>query len=169
MMATNSYKTRKGPSMSDAPKVLTGEVKFFKRQEGYGFITHSGVDKDIFFTKKSLSRNLNPNFLVPGTKVRFKLRQGPKGFNAYNIGVAGRKYKLLVNYDVPKIEGGTFATGIEVGGQRVYLSVRNPNGERVDNAFVFVTWDNPDDSEPNIEEEEEETSYDEDYPEDLFE
>ena len=155
--------------MSDAPKVLTGEVKFFKRQEGYGFITHSGVDKDIFFTKKSLSRNLNPNFLSPGTKVRFKLRSGPKGFNAYNVGIAGRKYKLLVNYDVPKIEGGTFATGIEVGGQRIYLSVRDPEGNRVEDAFIFATWDNPDDSEPNIEEEEIYDEFSDEEPEDLFE
>ena len=146
---------------ADAPKVLTGEVKFFKRQEGYGFITHSGVDKDIFFTKKSLSRNLNPNFLAPGTKVRFKLRQGPKGFNAYNIGISGRKYKLLVNYDVPKVEGGTFTTGIEVGGQRIYLSVRDSDGNRIDDVFAFATWD-----DPNAEEEVYNEYEDEEYEDD---
>ena len=52
--------------------------------KGYGFISRSGEEKDLFFHSNEL-RNVEFNDLREGDKVTFEVGQGPKGPNAVNV------------------------------------------------------------------------------------
>lgn len=54
---------------------------------GYGFISREGEDKDLFFHSNEL-QGANFDDLREGDKVTFEVGEGPKGPNAVNVSVA---------------------------------------------------------------------------------
>ncbi|GAB3914490.1 cold shock domain-containing protein [Larkinella knui] len=60
----------------------TGTVKFFNELKGFGFITPSDSDKDIFVHVSGLIDEVREN-----DKVQFEVEQGKKGLNAVNVEV----------------------------------------------------------------------------------
>ncbi|GAB3265684.1 cold shock domain-containing protein [Larkinella ripae] len=60
----------------------TGTVKFFNELKGFGFITPSDSDKDIFVHVSGLIDEIREN-----DKVQFEVEQGKKGLNAVNVEV----------------------------------------------------------------------------------
>ena len=61
----------------------TGTVKFFNELKGFGFITPSDSDKDIFVHVSGLIDEVREN-----DKVQFEVEQGKKGLNAINVQVS---------------------------------------------------------------------------------
>ncbi len=61
-----------------------GRVKWFNDQKGFGFITISGEEKDVFVHYTAISgsgfKSLQENQLV-----EFDIQQGPKGPQAVNV------------------------------------------------------------------------------------
>lgn len=53
---------------------------------GYGFITRDGEDKDLFFHVNEL-QGVEFDDLREGDKLQFEVGQGPKGPNATNVSV----------------------------------------------------------------------------------
>lgn len=53
-------------------------------ENGYGFISREGEDKDLFFHSNEL-QDVNFDDLNEGDKVQFELGDGPKGPNATNV------------------------------------------------------------------------------------
>lgn len=51
---------------------------------GYGFITREGEEKDLFFHVNELS-GVSFDDLREGDKVQFEVGEGPKGPNAVNV------------------------------------------------------------------------------------
>ena len=57
---------------------MTGKVKWFKAEKGYGFITVEGQSKDIFDGYKTLEE---------GQTVEFDVVEGDRGPQAANVTV----------------------------------------------------------------------------------
>ncbi|MEW6380543.1 MAG: cold-shock protein [bacterium] len=61
-----------------------GRVKWFNDQKGFGFITVSGENKDVFVHYSAISgsgfKSIQENQLV-----EFDIQQGPKGPQAVNV------------------------------------------------------------------------------------
>jgi len=55
--------------------------------QGYGFISREGEEKDLFFHANEL-KNVQFNDLREGDKVTFEVTEGPKGLNATNVNKA---------------------------------------------------------------------------------
>ena len=53
-------------------------------EQGYGFISSEGEEKDLFFHKNEL-QGVEYNDLREGDKVTFEVGEGPKGPNATNV------------------------------------------------------------------------------------
>lgn len=51
---------------------------------GFGFISREGEDKDLFFHANSLT-NTSFDSLREGDKLQFEVGEGPKGPNAVNV------------------------------------------------------------------------------------
>ncbi len=64
---------------------ITGIIKWYSAEKGYGFIQSEGMNKDIFLHVKQLRSSGIGDSLVDGEKVRFVCNEGPKGFFATNI------------------------------------------------------------------------------------
>lgn len=62
---------------------VTGTVKWFNDQKGFGFIEHAG-GKDVFVHHSAI---ISEGFrsLAEGDKVEFTIEQGPKGPNAAGV------------------------------------------------------------------------------------
>jgi cold shock protein len=64
--------------------VVTGTVKWFNADKGFGFITPDGGGADVFAHFSAIAssgyRSLNEN-----QRVTFEITQGPKGPQAANI------------------------------------------------------------------------------------
>ena len=63
---------------------LTGVVKWFSNQKGYGFITPDNGGKDIFVHHSGISGE-GYKTLAEGQKVKFQVVQTDKGEQASNV------------------------------------------------------------------------------------
>lgn len=59
-----------------------GTVKFFNDTKGFGFISPSNGDQDIFVHVSGLADDIREN-----DKVSYEVEQGKKGLNAVNVRV----------------------------------------------------------------------------------
>ena len=62
---------------------VTGTVKWFSRQKGYGFIEHEGGD-DVFVHFSAIQGEGYRN-LEEGDQVEFNIESGPKGPQATDV------------------------------------------------------------------------------------
>ena len=62
---------------------LQGTVKFFNSGKGFGFITPSNGDKDVFVHITNL--DAVGGYLQDGQTVSFEVQQGKKGLEAINV------------------------------------------------------------------------------------
>jgi CspA family cold shock protein len=65
-------------------KVTTGTVKWFNDAKGFGFITPSDGNKDVFVHFSALQGD-GFKSLADGAQVEFELAQGDKGPQAQNV------------------------------------------------------------------------------------
>jgi CspA family cold shock protein len=65
-----------------------GQVKWFNDAKGYGFITASDVDGDVFVHFSSIEMT-GFRTLEPDTKVEFDLARSDKGYIAQTVRVVG--------------------------------------------------------------------------------
>lgn len=63
--------------------MATGQVKWFNRAKGFGFITQGGQE-DIFVHYSQIEEN-DDDALHQGDAVEFELRRGPRGLHATNV------------------------------------------------------------------------------------
>ncbi len=61
---------------------MQGKVKFFNNSKGFGFITSSESNEDIFVHSSGLIDEIREN-----DQVKFDLERGKKGMNAVNVEV----------------------------------------------------------------------------------
>lgn len=64
-------------------EILTGTVKWFDDQKGYGFIEREG-GKDVFVHHSAIQA-AGFRSLGEGDRVEFSVEQGPKGLAAVNV------------------------------------------------------------------------------------
>ncbi len=62
----------------------TGTVKWFNDAKGYGFITPTGSDTDVFVHHSAISGE-GYKSLAEGASVEFETVDGPKGREAKNV------------------------------------------------------------------------------------
>lgn len=74
--------------MSEEKKVLTGTVKWFNGEKGYGFITVDDTDYFIHYTGISIDRRKGYRFLKEEEVVKFDIGQNEKGSYATNVTLA---------------------------------------------------------------------------------
>lgn len=63
---------------------VTGTVKWFNDQKGYGFITRDDKEKDVFAHYSSIAGK-GFKSLAEGDRVEFDVEQTPKGLQASNV------------------------------------------------------------------------------------
>lgn len=61
---------------------MTGTVKFFNEEKGFGFITPEDGGKDVFVHVNGLTDEIRE-----GDKVTFDVEEGRKGLNAVDVRV----------------------------------------------------------------------------------
>ena len=61
---------------------ITGTVKWFNGQKGYGFITRDDGEKDVFVHYSAIQGQGGFRNLDEGDRVEFSVEQGPKGPSA---------------------------------------------------------------------------------------
>jgi len=78
---------RRSGTSSLATDRLTGTVKWFNDQKGYGFITPDSGGKDCFVNFSGISDQGRGGrkTLVDGARVEFEIEQGQKGPAAINV------------------------------------------------------------------------------------
>jgi len=59
---------------------ITGTVKFFNEEKGFGFIKHDDSNKETFVHANGLIDQIEQN-----DKVSFDVQEGRKGLNAVNV------------------------------------------------------------------------------------
>ena len=59
---------------------ITGTVKFFNVEKGFGFIKHDDSNKETFVHANGLVDQIEAN-----DKVQFDVQEGRKGLNAVNV------------------------------------------------------------------------------------
>ena len=59
---------------------ITGTVKFFNEEKGFGFIRHDDSSKETFVHANGLVDQIETN-----DKVVFDIQEGRKGLNAVNV------------------------------------------------------------------------------------
>lgn len=68
-----------------AASVLRGTVKSIKRQEGYGFISHTITGQDYFFHRSALEQMDDWAELEQDCPVEFTPLDSPKGLRAGSV------------------------------------------------------------------------------------
>ncbi len=63
---------------------MTGTVKWFNEAKGFGFITPSSGEKDVFVHFSAIQGG-GFRTLAEGQKVTFEIQQSPKGPAAANV------------------------------------------------------------------------------------
>lgn len=63
---------------------ITGTVKWFNADKGYGFITRDDGEKDVFVHHSAI-QSTGFRTLDEGQRVEFMIEQGPKGPSATNV------------------------------------------------------------------------------------
>ena len=63
---------------------ISGKVKWFNGQKGYGFIEREDKEKDVFIHVSAL-RDAGIKGLEDGQALTFDIEEGPKGPNAVNL------------------------------------------------------------------------------------
>ncbi|MFC2172284.1 cold-shock protein [Acidobacteriota bacterium] len=63
---------------------ITGVVKWFNDQKGFGFITPDNGESDVFVHHSSISGD-GFKSLLEGDRVTFEVTQGPKGPKAEGV------------------------------------------------------------------------------------
>lgn len=65
---------------------LTGSIKWFNNEKGYGFIQLDNGDKDLFIHFSQVQRDGRGRVeLDEGQKVEFTVGEGPKGQQAVDV------------------------------------------------------------------------------------
>ena len=64
--------------------MVTGTVKWFSDQKGYGFIAPDDGGKDLFVHQSAIAEN-GFRSLAEGAKVSYDTEEGPKGPSAANV------------------------------------------------------------------------------------
>ncbi len=70
--------------MEPTTSVLSGTVRAFDNQKGYGFIRMEGNPEDIFVHHREIRMD-GYRTLDPGDVVEFKLRRDAKGLKAFDV------------------------------------------------------------------------------------
>ena len=65
--------------------MMTGRVKWFNNEKGYGFIEYT-TDEDIFVHYSAIRQD-GYKTLTEGQLIRFQLIETPKGLQALNVEV----------------------------------------------------------------------------------
>ena len=68
--------------------LITGVVKWFNDEKGFGFIQQNGEEKDIFVHYKSIN-SAGRKTLHEGQEVTFEITDGKKGPQAENVTAVG--------------------------------------------------------------------------------
>ena len=63
---------------------VTGTVKWFNAENGYGFLTQDDGGKDVFVHFRAIVSD-GYKTLAEGQKVQFEVEQGQKGLQAANV------------------------------------------------------------------------------------
>jgi CspA family cold shock protein len=63
---------------------LTGTVKWFSEEKGFGFITQDNGEADVFVHFRSITSG-GFKTLAEGQKVSYQTERGPKGLQAANV------------------------------------------------------------------------------------
>lgn len=63
---------------------ITGTVKWFNPDKGYGFITRDDGEKDVFVHHTAIQAD-GFRSLDEGQRVQFQIEMGPKGPSATNV------------------------------------------------------------------------------------
>lgn len=75
---------RNSNNKKEVQAMPTGTVKFFNDEKGYGFISRSDGEPDIFVHFSNIE-GTGRRTLVAGQEVEFELGQGRKGTEANNV------------------------------------------------------------------------------------
>ena len=65
-------------------ETITGTVKWFNADKGFGFITRDDGEKDVFVHHTAIQTE-GFRTLDEGQRVEFGVEQGPKGPSAINV------------------------------------------------------------------------------------
>ncbi len=65
---------------------LTGTVKWFSKEKGYGFITRDDNKEDVFVHFSAIQQR-GFKTLEQGQRVEFEVEKDPKGLRAKNVRV----------------------------------------------------------------------------------
>ena len=68
---------------------ITGTVKWFSEQKGYGFIAPDDGSKDVFVHFSAIQTDRKYRNLEEGQRVEFTVEQGQKGPQATNVNPIG--------------------------------------------------------------------------------
>ncbi|MEW5755385.1 MAG: cold-shock protein [Pseudomonadota bacterium] len=63
---------------------LTGTVKWFNAEKGFGFITQDNGGEDVFVHFRAIASD-GYKTLNEGQSVSFEIERGPKGLQAANV------------------------------------------------------------------------------------
>lgn len=65
-------------------QMVSGTVKWFNDEKGFGFIEQEGGGKDVFVHHTAINGS-GRKTLMEGQKVTMQVSQGPKGLQAENV------------------------------------------------------------------------------------
>lgn len=64
---------------------MTGTVKWFNDEKGYGFLQRDDGERDVFVHFSSIRETGGRRSLVDGQRVEFGIEDGPKGLRATDV------------------------------------------------------------------------------------